>query len=176
MSGKLYKLKYFCSLCQKQLKDDNGYKCHLRSEAHKKMMGAYMTNPEKLLDSYSKEFEASFLDTLKTRHPKTAVLANTVYQEMIKDQYHVHMNSTRWSSLGDFVKSLEKREICEVEWNESKPTIKFIDKNAKKVKKESEHDRKIKKRQREADREERHMKNLGVIFVFDDIGNGSEGA
>ena len=53
-----------------------------------------MTNPEKLMDTFSKEFENAFLDILNTRHPKTAVLANTVYQELIKDQFHVHMNST----------------------------------------------------------------------------------
>ena len=70
-----------------------------------------MTNPEKILNTFSSEFESAFLDTLKTRHPKTAVLANTVYQELIKDQFHVHMNSTRWSSLGDFVKYLESKEI-----------------------------------------------------------------
>ncbi|CAI2369961.1 unnamed protein product [Moneuplotes crassus] len=162
-SGRLYKLKFFCSLCQKQLKDDNGYKCHLRSDSHKKMMGTYMTNPEKLLDTFSKEFESGFLEVLKTRHPKTAVMANTVYQELIKDQYHVHMNSTKWSSLGDFVKYLEKANICEVEWSESKPVIKYLDKNAREVKRESEYDKKIKKRQREADREERRLKNLGEM-------------
>ena len=165
MSGRLYKLKHFCALCQKQLKDDNGYKCHLKSDSHRQMMGTYMTNPEKILNTFSKEFETAFLYILKTRHPKTAVMANTVYQELIKDQFHVHMNSTRWSSLSDFVRYLEKEEICEVEWNETRPIIKFIDKNAPEAPRETEQEKRIKKRQREAEREEKNYRKLGVSFM-----------
>lgn len=73
------------------------------------MMDTYTTNPEKIMNRFSTEFEKVFLDVLNTRHPKTAVQANTVYQEMIKDQFHVHMSATKWSKLADFVKYLEGR-------------------------------------------------------------------
>jgi len=164
MSGRLFKLKHFCSLCQKQLKDDNGYRCHLQSDSHKQMMATYMTNPEKILSSFSNEFEGGFIDVLKTRHPKTAVLANTVYQELIKDQFHAHMNSTRWSSLTDFVKYLEGKELVEVDWNEGKPIIKHIDKGAKEVVRETGEQQRLKKRERETRREERQFSKMMVLL------------
>jgi DNA/RNA-binding protein KIN17 len=163
MSGRLFKLKFYCSLCQKQLKDDNGYKCHLQSASHKQMMGSYMTNPEQIVSTFSKEFESGFLDILKTRHPKTAVLANTVYQELIKDQDHIHMNMTRWSNLSEFVKYLEVSSICTVDWNEGRPIIKHID--GKEVVRETEEEKRIRKRELEVKREEREFRRLGVRYL-----------
>lgn len=42
------------------------------------------------------------------RHPFSRVLAKNVYNEYIGDKQHIHMNSTRWLSLTEFVKYLGK--------------------------------------------------------------------
>ena len=36
------------------------------------------------------------------------VKANTIYQEVVADRNHIHMNSTIWSTLGNFVQYLGK--------------------------------------------------------------------
>ncbi len=40
------------------------------------------------------------------RHPFSRVLAKNVYNEFIADRHHIHMNSTQWLTLTDFVKHL----------------------------------------------------------------------
>lgn len=42
------------------------------------------------------------------RHPFSRVLAKNVYNEYINDRHHVHMNSTKWLTLTEFVKYLGK--------------------------------------------------------------------
>lgn len=37
-------------------------------------------------------------------------MANRVYNEMIRDPYHTHLNATRWTSLGEFLHHLEAKE------------------------------------------------------------------
>ena len=34
----LQKLRWYCQMCQKQCRDENGFKCHLTSEGHKRQM------------------------------------------------------------------------------------------------------------------------------------------
>lgn len=43
------------------------------------------------------------------------VRANQVYQEYIQDKYHVHMNSTRWVTLTEFIKHLGRSGIARVD-------------------------------------------------------------
>jgi hypothetical protein len=48
------------------------------------------------------------LHCLPCRHPGSRVAATVVYNEFIQNRHHVHMNSTRWLTLTDFVKHLGK--------------------------------------------------------------------
>ena len=47
-----------------------------------------------------------YLETLKRRCGTKRIHANVVYQDYIGDREHIHMNSTQWETLTDFVKWL----------------------------------------------------------------------
>ena len=102
----LQKLRWYCQMCQKQCRDENGFKCHCMSESHLRQMAIFAANPNKMMDSFSKEFEASFIDLLSRRHNTKRMHANVVYNEYIQDKEHVHMNSTMWETLTSFVQYL----------------------------------------------------------------------
>lgn len=51
----LQKLRFYCQVCQKQCRDDNGFKCHLTSESHRRQMALFAENPDKFMDEYSTE-------------------------------------------------------------------------------------------------------------------------
>lgn len=61
----LQKLRWYCQLCQKQCRDENGFKCHQMSEGHRRQMEVFGQNPERVVDGYSEEFEQSFMDHLR---------------------------------------------------------------------------------------------------------------
>jgi hypothetical protein len=61
----LQKLRWYCQLCQKQCRDENGFKCHQMSESHRRQMEVFGQNPDRIVDGYSEEFEQSFVDHLK---------------------------------------------------------------------------------------------------------------
>jgi DNA/RNA-binding protein KIN17 len=92
-------------------------------------MAVFSQNPGKFLASFSAKFKHDFLDVLKTMHPGKWVKANTVYQQYIKDKQHVHMNSTCWSSLAGFVRTVGSQGICEVEETEKGWLMKYIAKD-----------------------------------------------
>ena len=41
----LQKLRWYCQMCQKQCRDENGFKCHLTSESHKRQMMVFGQAP-----------------------------------------------------------------------------------------------------------------------------------
>lgn len=51
-------------------------------------------------------------------HPASRVAAKVVYNEFIADRNHIHMNSTRWLTLTEFVKHLGRQGKCKVEETE----------------------------------------------------------
>ena len=53
----LSRLKWYCQMCQKQCRDENGFKCHQTSESHKRQMLVFGQNPKKFVDGFSDEFE-----------------------------------------------------------------------------------------------------------------------
>ncbi len=95
-------------MCQKQCRDENGFKCHLNSESHKRQMEIFGQNADRVIAGYSEEFEADFMELMRRSHPRARVAAKNVYNEFIADKYHVHMNSTKWYTLTEFVKYLGK--------------------------------------------------------------------
>lgn len=126
----LQRLRWYCQLCQKQCRDENGFKCHTESESHQRMMLLFADAPGRFVGQYSMEFRNAFLDVLKHRFGTKKVHANIVYQEYIKDRDHVHMNGTRWSTLTGFVAYLGREGFCEVEETEQGLFIRYIDKQA----------------------------------------------
>lgn len=57
--------------------------------------------------------------------------ANQVYQEYIADKSHLHMNSTRWVTLTEFVKHLGRSGIAKVDETEKGWFIAWIDSSPK---------------------------------------------
>ena len=114
----LQKLRFWCEMCSKQCRDANGFKCHLTSESHLRQMKLFSEHANSIVKQKSTEFEKLFMDTLRLRHSTVMVNANNVYQEIIRDKAHVHMNATHWATLSDFVQYLGKMGKCKVEETE----------------------------------------------------------
>ena len=109
------------------MRDENGFKQHTMSEAHVRAMLAVGEDPRKYINEYSNQFKSDFLRLLKTAHGEKKVHANNFYQEYISDKEHVHMNSTKWPSLTEFVKYLSREGICRVEEGERGMEIAWVD-------------------------------------------------
>ncbi|KAF3517866.1 hypothetical protein DY000_02060660 [Brassica cretica] len=104
----LQKLRWYCQMCQKQCRDENGFKCHCMSESHQRQMQVFGQNPTRVVEGYSEEFETTFLDLMRRSHRFSRIAATVVYNEYINDRHHVHMNSTEWATLTEFIKYLGK--------------------------------------------------------------------
>ena len=102
-------------MCEKQCRDENGFKCHMMSESHQRQMQIVSQNPEKFISEFSNEFKKDFLDILWRRHGQNRVKATKVWSEYISDRNHIHMNATVWVTLTNFVKHLGKEGICAVD-------------------------------------------------------------
>ncbi|KAI9021555.1 domain of Kin17 curved DNA-binding protein-domain-containing protein [Phycomyces nitens] len=127
----LLKLKFYCQVCEKACRDENGFKCHTTSESHQRQMLIVAENPGKFVDSYSDQFKRDFLSILSRRHGTKRVFANQVYQEYISDREHLHMNATNWTSLSEFVKHLGRESICHVDETEKGWYMTWIDNSPK---------------------------------------------
>jgi DNA/RNA-binding protein KIN17 len=145
----LQKLRFYCQMCQKQCRDENGFKCHLTSETHLRQMKIFQENSSTIMDQFSKDFESSYLDNLRRRHSTKKVNANNVYQEVIREKHHVHMNSTCWANLSDFVQYLGKTGKCGVEETERGWYVQYIDRDPAMLKRQQQTQRKA-----EAEREQ----------------------
>jgi DNA/RNA-binding protein KIN17 len=132
----LQKLRWYCQMCQKQCRDENGFKCHCMSESHQRQMRLFQDRPKKFLDSFSQEFETEFLEVLKRRFGSKRVHANLVYQEYISDRHHIHMNATIWESLTVFVKYLGKTGKCVVDETPKGWYIQYINRDPEVIKKQ----------------------------------------
>ncbi|KAI9336527.1 domain of Kin17 curved DNA-binding protein-domain-containing protein [Obelidium mucronatum] len=124
----LQKLRWYCQMCEKQCRDENGFKCHCASEAHQRQMALFSENSGKFISGYSGQFKREFLKVLSLSHGTKRTHANVVYQEYIADRNHVHMNSTCWNSLNGFVRTIASEGIIILEETEKGPFITWIDK------------------------------------------------
>ncbi|KAJ1982222.1 hypothetical protein H4R35_000393 [Dimargaris xerosporica] len=111
----LQRLRWYCQMCQKQCRDENGFKCHCMSESHQRQMALFAEDPEKHMNMFSQEFQDEFVKLLSRRFSTQRVAANHVYQELIADRNHLHMNATRWDTLTEFVKHLGREGIAHVD-------------------------------------------------------------
>ncbi|CEG42258.1 Protein containing a U1-type Zn-finger and implicated in RNA splicing or processing [Plasmopara halstedii] len=149
----LQKLRWFCQVCQKQCRDENGFKCHTTSEAHQRQMLIVANNPNKFMSGYSELFEEAFLENLRRRHGTKRMRATYVYNEYIADKLHVHMNATRWTTLSGFVQYLGRSGKCVVDETEKGWHIQYIDRDPKAIARQQELE---KKKKMELDHEERN--------------------
>ena len=116
----LQRLRWWCQACQRQMRDENGFKCHVTSESHVRNMQAIGEDPRKAINDFSRQFERDFLQLLRTGHGEKKVNLNRFYNEYISNKEHVHMNATKWTSLTEFAKHLGRSGICRVEEDEKK--------------------------------------------------------
>lgn len=114
----LQKLRWYCQMCQKQCRDENGFKCHTMSESHHRQLLLFADNANRYMDQFSKEFSHGYLNLLKRQFGTRRVPANRVYQEYIADRGHIHMNATIWLTLTAFVKYLGRTGQCVVDETE----------------------------------------------------------
>ncbi|KAL8425780.1 hypothetical protein Efla_004132 [Eimeria flavescens] len=146
----LQKLRWYCQMCQKQCRDENGFKCHRMSEGHQRAMQLFIQRPGQFMDEFSKEFEQEFMKLMRTRYCRTRVLANSVYNNVVCDRHHIHMNATIWVTLSEFVQYLGATEKCKIEHTPKGWYVEYIDHEELARKKEEEKKRKIEKSQEEA--------------------------
>lgn len=154
----LQKLRWYCQMCQKQCRDENGFKCHCMSESHQRQMSIFGDNPDRFVDGYTNEFERSFLEHMKRSHRFSRIAATVVYNEYINDRHHIHMNSTQWATLTEFVKHLGKTGKCKVEETPKGWFITYIDRDSETLFKEREKANRAKKDLVEEEKQEREIK------------------
>lgn len=125
----LTKLRFYCQLCQKACRDENGYRSHLESEAHFRQVDAIASSggAKRVIDDFSTTFQKEFVQLLSRRFGTKRVRANQVYQEYIADRHHTHMNATQWGSLSEFVKHLGREGVVQAEDTEQGWFITWID-------------------------------------------------
>ena len=117
-----------CSqVCERQMRDENGFKMHTQSESHVRQMLLVGEDPKKYINDYSSQFQRDFLQLLRTAHGEKKVHLNHFYQEYIANKEHVHMNATKWPSLTEFAKFLGREGICRVEEDEKGIHVAWID-------------------------------------------------
>lgn len=114
----LQRLRWYCQACERQMRDENGFKCHVQSEGHVRQMMVIGADPNRAINDFSQQFLKDFLLLLRTAHGEKKVNLNHFYQEYIKNKEHIHMNATRWPSLTEFGKHLGREGICRVSEDE----------------------------------------------------------
>lgn len=125
----LQKLRWYCQMCEKQCRDKNGFKCHMMCESHQRQLLLFGNNAGKYIDEFSQEFEDGYLELLKRQFGTKRVHANRVYQDYISQRHHLHMNSTQWETLTDFVKWLGREGKCVVDETEKGWYVQYIDRD-----------------------------------------------
>ncbi|KAI1178909.1 domain of Kin17 curved DNA-binding protein-domain-containing protein [Nemania sp. FL0916] len=123
----LQRLRWYCQPCQRQMRDENGFKQHTMSEGHVRQMLIIGENPKKQIEDFSRQFEKDFILLLRTSHGEKSVQINQFYQNYIANKEHIHMNATKWPSLTEFAKYLGRESICRVEETEKGIHVAWID-------------------------------------------------
>ncbi|CAN9508464.1 unnamed protein product [Ophioblennius macclurei] len=163
----LQKLRWYCQMCQKQCRDENGFKCHCMSESHQRQLLLASENPTKFMDYFSDQFKNDFVELLRRRFGTKRVHNNIVYNEYISDREHIHMNSTQWETLTDFTKWLGRKGFCKVDETPKGWYIQYIDRDPETIRRQEEQAR---KKKAELDDEERSAK-----FIEDQVRRGRDG-
>jgi len=123
----LQKLRWYCQMCQKQCRDENGFKCHRMSDGHQRQMQLFVQDPNRFMDEFSQEFEKGFMQLMGHTYRSQRVLANTVYCDFISNRHHTHMNSTIWVTLSNFVQYLGRTNQCTIDKTPKGWYIQYVD-------------------------------------------------
>jgi DNA/RNA-binding protein KIN17 len=153
----LQKLRWYCQMCAKQCRDENGFKCHITSESHLRQMRVFQEDPDSVMEEYSKEFEEDFMELLSRRFGTKRTHANHAYNEFIAHKSHTHMNATKWETLTNFVKYLGKTGKCLADETEKGWYIQWIDRDPALLARQEAADR---KRKSDLDDDERQQRVL----------------
>ena len=154
----LQKLRLYCQMCEKQCRDENGFKCHQMAPSHIRQLLLFADDPDQYIANFSLDFKDGFLNLLKRQFGTKRVDANMVYQEYIQDKDHVHMNSTEWETLTDFIKWLGKQGLCVVDQTERGWFVTCIDRDREMIKRQEELPMKEKMDLTDDERAERFIK------------------
>ena len=113
-------------------------------------------NPARYVANFSRQFMGDFLQLLRTTHGEKRVHANHFYaSQYISNKSHVHMNSTRWKTLTEFITFLGHEGICRVENTEKGWFISWIDNSPEALKKRDANMKRERLEKGEAHREDR---------------------
>ena len=153
----LQKLRWYCQMCQKQCRDENGFKCHTMSESHMRQMEMFSQNSKSFMDEFSTEFEGGMMEIIARKARSKRMSANQIYKEYISDKQHFHMNATIWETLTDFVMYLGREGKCEVDETEKGWFVTYVDRDPEKLRKLEE---RAKRERTELDSSERHERDL----------------
>ncbi|SLM38997.1 Zinc finger, C2H2 [Lasallia pustulata] len=123
----LQRLRWYCQVCERQMRDENGFKCHTQSESHVRQMLLIGEDSRKHISDYSNQFQHDFLQLLRTSHGEKKISILHFYQEYISNKEHVHMNATRWPSLTEYAKHLGREGLCRVEETDKGLHVSWID-------------------------------------------------
>ncbi|KAI1126038.1 domain of Kin17 curved DNA-binding protein-domain-containing protein [Nemania abortiva] len=123
----LQRLRFYCQICERQMRDDNGFKQHCLSESHVRQMLIVGEDPKKHIEDFSRQFLKDLIQLLRTSHGTKAVNFNHFYQSYISAKEHIHMNATKWNSLTEVAKYLGREGICRVEETDKGLQIAWID-------------------------------------------------
>ncbi|KAI0550819.1 domain of Kin17 curved DNA-binding protein-domain-containing protein [Xylaria curta] len=123
----LQRLRFYCQICERQMRDENGFKQHTMSESHVRQILIVGEDPKKHIEDFSKQFLKDFIQLLRTSHGTKPVLINHHYNVFISNKEHIHMNATKWPSLTEFAKYLGREGICKVEETDKGIQIAWID-------------------------------------------------
>ncbi|EPS37647.1 hypothetical protein H072_8631 [Dactylellina haptotyla CBS 200.50] len=154
----LQRLRWYCQVCERQMRDENGFKCHTQSESHLRQMLIVGEDPKKAINKYSSDFQHDFLQLLKSAHGEKQIHVNHFYQEYIHHKEHIHMNATKWSSLTEFVKSMGREGICRVEENEKGVFISYVDRSPEALARQEAIRKKERQDKGDEEREQRQIK------------------
>lgn len=149
----LQKLRWYCQMCEKQCRDENGFKCHTQSESHQRQLLLFADNSGKYIHSFSKEFSDGYVELLRRRFGTKRVCANKVYQEYIANKDHLHMNATKWLTLSDFVKHLGRAGIAMADETEKGWFVTYIDRSPEVLERQEKLARKEKQDKDDAERQ-----------------------
>jgi DNA/RNA-binding protein KIN17 len=153
----LQKLRWYCQMCQKQCRDENGFKCHCESESHQRQMAMFSENSQTFMDEFSKEFEEGMMEIIKRKARHQRQNANQMYKDFISDKQHFHMNATVWETLTDFIMYLGRTGKCEVDETEKGWFVTYIDRDPETLAKLDAH---AKRERAELDSEEKHQRDI----------------
>jgi len=74
----LQRLRWYCQVCEKQCRDENGFKCHTQSEGHLRQMLVVGEHAGKHIQDFSMQFQSEFVALLSRRSAAAALCVNSV--------------------------------------------------------------------------------------------------